>query len=536
MRNAAILLAAILLSLCAASALSQGIGTSVVTAPANAPSPSQPHPAIQRLVIRNRGKDAVIVNLSRLDGDKAFHHAERLPVDGRAVVDVPLLRSVRVGILRRNEALHAGHPGNEPKTSHRNAAALGLGLALAGNDHRDKDKPVDDRQPAISDQRDQPTRSADEDERTGPPPEDSRVAQRDDADRHDDSAPRDRGSDHGRGLAAGLLLGAVLDKSHKKPKHEQGPPGAIVLIDADDGDDTRTIHGVDFTPTVVDGDDEDDSQFIGGNTSIPISNEPTPAANAPENNAPPPCYCGPDMSAAYVEALKRAHDRIAALPDSEKGAWDGAWFLSRNAGSMDERVRPARQPGWTADTDLTNGQGTLCPTGPCANLPGAGAGTMSLFGHCLPQHVGNDIMYGFAATLLDVPSTIQVLGGDWAQLNSTYASLDPPQSQAAYKIGANIAELDSPDVWGGVFNVESVGRLFEGAQFETGNGITSPVVDQKALAFILATYPALADCEHCPTDASRPGTLLRDWSMSVWRLDDGSSVAPPGASPDDGND
>lgn len=82
-----------------------------------------------------------------------------------------------------------------------------------------------------------------------------------------------------------------------------------------------------------------------------------------------------------------------------------------------------------------------------------------------------------------------------------------------------------------MFNEENVCKLMSGAAYYTGNEITTPVKRNSAVGFIQETYPALANCPRCPADATQPGTLLRDWTTSVWTLDDGTRVYPPGFDP-----
>lgn len=498
MRHLAIFCAASLCALAPSNALSQRTDNALAPVVAARPA-STLKPAIRQVLIRNRGQDAVIVVLSRRFGARPFYHAEQLVPGGRAIVDVPQLPSVLAGIVRRDELVRAAG-GKDKSIANRNISRmLRIGAALDGSRQGGR-KQDQERQ--------------------------EQYDRYDDRESNNDDNPERRGdsSSGGRRLLTGVVLGAGLDKARKKPEPARdGPaPGDIVLIDADEGSGGRVVHGVEFTTTVDDAEGvEGDPPFAEGNTTVAISNEPAPAANA----APAPCYCGPDVTAAYIEALKRVHDRIDALPDSEKGMWDGAWFLSRNGGTLDLRARPVRIPGFeNLPDDAEQGSGYLCPSGPCADLPGPGGTTVSLFGVCLPQHVGNDIMYGYVGTRLGMPRIERILGGHYAQLTA-YGSGDPPESHAAYDIGANIASLDAD-----TFNVDNVGPLFREATYTSyPANATAPPTIHHAVRFIQDSYPALADCPRCPTDATQPGTLLRDWSKSSWQLDDGSQVLPPGA-------
>ena len=478
-------------------------------------------PAIQRVLVENRNNDSVIVLLSRPSTHAPFRHASRLKPGASETLSIPNQPWLLVRVLTDDDVRRAAgetearRSGGDGKRSN----GLGLALALAGGgkkqDRNDREQHKSD-DPHESQQYEQEHEGQDEHEG------------------HDD-----KGGNSGRDIAGGLLLGHVLrgqgggDQGRDNGTDDgDGLAGSNGILDADDGSGERELDGVGLTVTAdeTDGVEDDDGPLLGGDTSIAISNDPPPVnAKAPESETAP-CYCGPDVTAAYVVALKRAHDRIKALPDSETGPWDGAWFLSRNAGSMDEIARGVPIPG-KSNTDGEAGANMLCPSGPCGNLPGAGSGTLSICGVCLPKHVGNDIMYGFVGYLLNVPNDIQNLGGHYAQIFSAYSSMDPPQSRAAYAIGRNIASLESPLVWGGVFNEENVCKLMSGAAYYTGNEITTPVKRNSAVGFIQETYPALANCPRCPADATQPGTLLRDWTTSTWTLDDGSRVYPPGFDP-----
>jgi hypothetical protein len=236
-------------------------------------------------------------------------------------------------------------------------------------------------------------------------------------------------------------------------------------------------------------------------------------------------FCGPDMTDAYVGAINRVRRRLMALPDSEHGPWDGACFLSRNAGTMDVRVRFWRQPGFD-NPEADARDGLLCPqSAPCDGQNPSGQTTFMLCGICLPQHVGNDIMYGFVAQTLGVPRDVQVLGGHWAQLNTTYSSLDPPQSHAAYRIGNNLADWFTGDR--PTMTREDFCRLVNGARFSTGDGIVTAVRTMTAVSFIQSVYTWLPQCDECPENSSRPGEIMRDWTTSSWSLDDGTSATWP---------
>jgi hypothetical protein len=544
MRIVAVVLARCLLFLFlfVIDARAQGAGASAATADSRGDDVPVLRPAIREVAIENLGDDGVIVVFSRRSERKPFHHASRLPPGGKAVVPVPDLPSLRASILRRNEVRRAarkdGRGGGKDATQ-RNLLLLGaIAGAKRGNGNRNKNGNNDNR---------------------AAPPRDDRYGQQggnpsqygnDDDHQFDDygqqgsgrtereTANINEGTYH---VLLGNMLGNTVGDSKgngpRQPAGNDDPPGEIEAIDADEGPGVRVVNGVAITVATGDAEGvEEDPGIAGAGTLVAIGNDPAPVVAAAPPDPAPTCYCGPDMTVAYVEALRRARDRIEALPDRDTGPWDAAWWMSNNGSSIDQIVRPARKPGQAGKV----GAEMLCPSGPCADLPGAGDGTMRLFGVCLPKHVGNDIMYGLVTHLLGFPSVAQAWGGHWAQYNSTYSSWDPPQSRAAYAIGSAIAGLEGDDL-----TVDNAAERFRSAEmllmgpdaFNPIIAITSPsgspVQYMKAVERIQLAYPALADCQHCPADATEPGTLLRDWSRSAWNSNDGSKAYPPGWKPED---
>lgn len=504
-------------------------------------APPALRPAIQRLLIDNRGEDAAIVLLARPSEKTPFYQANKLRPGAQLVVDVPNLPSVQVGVLRRDEVrrlVRALSGDNKKDGDKKDGPHITLGLggdrhgnqAKGGNEggsRQGKESPT----PVHDDRNDEPGER--------PPPREDRNGEDYGRDRSHDNGDYNAGSYH---VLLGNMLGSVSREDKNAPPQLGPPPGARAVIDADDGSGTRVVDKVRITPTVADAAGvEDDPAPAGANPPVVVNTPPPPpVSSTPPPKSAEPCYCGPDMTVPYVQVLARARDRLAALPDSEKGAWDGAWFLFHNGSSVDERVRSVPLPNQGATVGNAS-PALLCPSGRCARLSQTGGPTMSLFGFCLAEHIGNDIMYGFVATMLDVPGPIQEFGGQWAEYNA-YHHWDPPQSRAAYAIGASIASLEEIN-----FTEQTVGSKFRAATYTrvhpesvAENGVVSkaranatpPVEFFNAVAFIQQMYPELAACPHCPVDGQWQPTLWRDWSHSAWQLDDGSKVYPPDYDPE----
>ena len=220
--------------------------------------------------------------------------------------------------------------------------------------------------------------------------------------------------------------------------------------------------------------------------------------------------CGPDVSAEYITALQRAFRRFQALPDSERGFYDGIGFLYRNGNSIDMRARPARPPG--AEQNEDNQGNVLCPRGVCAGGNPVGQKTLMLGGVCLPEHVGNDILYGFAATLLDVPWKVLVAGGHGHQLLA-YGGLEPGSSHAAYAFGGTLAEHLRA---GGSLNASTLAELMLRSTFYTAQ---TGMRWKNTVEAIYGEYEWLNLCRPCPSASCG---LLRDFTTSSWSLDDGT--------------
>jgi hypothetical protein len=245
---------------------------------------------------------------------------------------------------------------------------------------------------------------------------------------------------------------------------------------------------------------------------------PSPAASPPSASSTQQAQegnlCGPDVSADYIAALQRAYRRFQALPDSERGFYDGIGFLYRNGVSIDMRARPPRPPGSEQNED--NQGNVLCPRGVCAGNNPTGQKTLMLGGVCLPEHVGNDIMYGFTAAMLDVPWKVLVAGGHAHQLLA-YGGLDPAASHAAYAFGVTLAEHLRA---GGTLSPSTLAELMLRTDFytaQTGMRWKNPI------EAIYGEYEWLNLCRPCTSPSCG---LLRDFTKSSWSLDDGTQQKP----------
>jgi hypothetical protein len=489
------------------------------------------HAAVQSIAIENRGNDEVIVVLSRNTGRDSFYHADKLPKGGKAVVTIPDLPSLMVSVLRREEVKRAAERakgGKKGGNKNDHGMHISLGLALGkdrsnrrkgGNESKDgngkENQKENDEQEHHSDDREQSQR----DDSYGRPP---------------DQSGRDANDGSYHVLLSNMLGNRGYGEDRSSSTEPYQPPGKREVIDAGEGSGERNVNGVTIKVNVGQAEGVQDEPIpVGGGNKVAISKEPEPVNSKPPPSTPPPCFCGPDMTSAYIDAIKRAYARIQALPKSETGPWDGIWFLSRNASSLDERVKDVPIPNQPPPTGNETTQ-ALCPSGACADLPGLRGKTMSLFGECLPEHVGNDIMYGYVGTRLGVPVDIQEAGGNYAQF-VTYSphQFEPDQSRAAYAIGYWIAKLEGDELTPG-----NIHEMFEQAMYVDipyGLGFLPRKTDvEPALQFIKNSYPALADCPRCPADATHLGTLWRDWTKSAWQMSDGSKAYAPGQAPDEG--
>jgi hypothetical protein len=156
----------------------------------------------------------------------------------------------------------------------------------------------------------------------------------------------------------------------------------------------------------------------------------TRTGDDPRDEQLPENVCGPDVTAAYVEALNRAFERLRNLPDTEKGAYDGPFFMDRNGTNIDLVAD---------DIDLGDG-GDRCPRGICKRYGNIQPATVTIAGHCVPAHVSNDILFGFEAYMLDIPWAVAVLGAQYAETASYGWHMEPPTSVGSYALGWGLAK------------------------------------------------------------------------------------------------
>ena len=224
-----------------------------------------------------------------------------------------------------------------------------------------------------------------------------------------------------------------------------------------------------------------------------------------------PNYCGPDVTQAYLAALQRVYRRMQQVSDSDKGVYDGTKFLGRN--------------GWGID-QWPNLGGQECPSGKCdSGGNSVGQYCYTLFGQCVPRHVLNDIMFGFTADLVEVPTAMQELGAHWAEahynledkanypdsvegyVKAAWRAADPRISQRSYEIGDEMAEeWSSGNPMSGTEIAAEIKGDWEGF-----------------LSELTSVYPWLADCVPCPGGGTFPG-WFRDFSRDPWNLEDGSKL------------
>lgn len=216
-------------------------------------------------------------------------------------------------------------------------------------------------------------------------------------------------------------------------------------------------------------------------------------------------YCGPDMTTAFFGRLRRMAQRLAALPDNERGVFDGTMFLARNGQNMDFAVGAVRNPQGDA----------VCPTQACT---GTGhTSTITLCGRCMVSHIDNDIQYGFVARSLGVPWSVQLTGGQaWDFLN---LSIDPTWSNAAYWFGNSLADKLAANP--AATSAELCGLLDE--RVRIGLALLPNV--SELIAAGLADF-GKQNCTPCPHGCPEP-LVNKDFGTTGWFLDSGTQPPPP---------
>ncbi len=215
-----------------------------------------------------------------------------------------------------------------------------------------------------------------------------------------------------------------------------------------------------------------------------------------DEDGAPISYCGPDVTPMFVEALVRIKERMKDVPDDNKGAIDGLSFLLDNGINID--IKPLLSAWHEA------GGGAVCPSGACAAAGNAkGQDCYSLWGYCVPQHVMNDIMFGFVASEVGVSEIAQILGGQYHEISSRFA-FDPITSAESYRAGSRMAQA-----------MDDAGRIPPSTIITWMGNINTEME--------LFNYPWIVDCVDCP-DPTPMTHFLADFSTRDWLLAGGGRL------------
>ncbi|HET6618135.1 MAG TPA: hypothetical protein VFH69_10025 [Gemmatimonadota bacterium] len=261
-------------------------------------------------------------------------------------------------------------------------------------------------------------------------------------------------------------------------------------------------------------------RFAGG-TVVGQPNQSGDPRDAQDGSDPrdedlPENVCGPDVTAAYVEALKRAFDRLQRLSDAEKGAYDGPMFMDRNGTNIDLVAD---------DIDLEDG-GERCPRGLCKQYGDIRNASVTLAGHCVPGHVSNDILFGFEAYMLDIPWAVAVLGAQYAETSSYGWHFEPPTSIASYSIGWGLAKSMSGGTPMTEAELQSQLESTKVAQPRRLGGVLAYYADSHTLLeWVAQIEPYVLDCAPCPEPCE--SGFQKDGTKADWTLSDGSKVSYP---------
>ena len=213
-------------------------------------------------------------------------------------------------------------------------------------------------------------------------------------------------------------------------------------------------------------------------------------------------YCGPDITSVFFSRLKLMATRLTALPDSERGMFDGTVFLARNGVNMDFVTGGLRDPTGSP----------VCPTAKCSGI--GHTSTFTLCGQCMISHVDNDIEYGFVAKMLGVPMSVQLAGGHawdfWQR-----AGLDPLPSQMAYQAGNNLAST---------LKAAPAATDTQLCAALTGSRLRTGIVTLRTSTSMFSEEMGAfgkSSCVPCPHGC--PAELVqKDFSTQPWNLDNGA--------------
>lgn len=282
------------------------------------------------------------------------------------------------------------------------------------------------------------------------------------------------------------------------------------------GTSPTEVTSADALPGVQDGGVE--IQVPAGGTVVRQPGQPDDPRDAPVGDDPrdeplPDDVCGPDVTAAYVEALNRAFERLKSLPDTEKGAYDGPNFMFLNGTNIDLVAD---------DIDLADG-GDRCPRGICRKYGNIQPATVTIAGHCVPAHVSNDILFGFEAYMLDIPWAVAVLGAQYAETASYGWHLEPPTSIASYSLGWSLAGSMSAGKPMSEAELKDQLESTRLAQPKRLGGIIAYGAEELSLLeWIARVEPYVLQCAPCPEPCE--SGFSKDGTKAAWTLNDGSKA------------
>lgn len=215
-------------------------------------------------------------------------------------------------------------------------------------------------------------------------------------------------------------------------------------------------------------------------------------------------FCGPDITSVFFSRLKIMATRLAALPDSERGMFDGTVFLARNGVNMDFVTGSLRDPTGSP----------VCPTAKCSGI--GHTSTFTLCGQCMISHVDNDIEFGFVTKMLGVPLSVQLAGGHawdfWQR-----GGLDPIASQMAYQVGNNLAAT---------LKVTPTATDTQLCAALTGSRLRTGIITLRTSTSIFSEEMGAFGKSSCvPCTHACPAELVqKDFSTQPWNLDNGATA------------